>query len=472
MAALLSTVVDPSIALGASPPEPSTLQRQIERLLSPCAPLKCGVSVVEVATGDSPVRLNDLVPLKPASVQKLLTTAVALKELGPEFRFQTVLWQQDRSGARVGTLYVQGGGAPDLTLERAWLLAREVRKQGVQQVQRLVLDNSFYVETVQRQGQRAYQTSPSALALSFNSMAFQVCPNLPGQPATVTPDPWEFNVGVRGKIMTAKPGSVGALQIDEMQPEGGSGAFAIRGSIPAGSACQVFYRSVRDPLAYFGETFLRFLQEAGVRVPQHFERGTVVSAADKLFAQPSRGLVESLRDLNHFSNNFVGEQILFGLGAPQDVKLRERGTTSVKTVSREAGIGRVTSYLKDLGIPEGEFEIADGSGLSHQNRLSPRIVTSILRQMSFEGEIEAEFEVSLSVSGRSGTLRERDFSLPEGVIVRGKTGTLDGVSALAGYLVTKSKKRVAFAILQNAANDSSEAKKREDRIVSLLYREG
>jgi D-alanyl-D-alanine carboxypeptidase/D-alanyl-D-alanine-endopeptidase (penicillin-binding protein 4) len=116
----------------------------------------------------------------------------------------------------------------------------------------------------------------------------------------------------------------------------------------------------------------------------------------------------------------------------------------------------------------GKVELVDGSGLSHDNRAPTQLFCNVLYALSQDPNENVEFEHSLPVSGRSGTLHEREFGLPQGR-VRAKTGTIDGVSSLAGYLVSRHGNKYAFAVVSNSSRSKAEAVQVEDRFVRALY---
>jgi D-alanyl-D-alanine carboxypeptidase/D-alanyl-D-alanine-endopeptidase (penicillin-binding protein 4) len=225
--------------------------------------------------------------------------------------------------------------------------------------------------------------------------------------------------------------------------------------IASTAGCAEVYRSVTDPTAYFGAVFPQLLRSVGVSGKLLARRGAPPQNARPLTVARSKPLSQIVEDLNHFSNNFIAEQLLYALGGP-------------RPYDRERGLGVLTDYLLELGVAASEIRLEDASGLSHENRLTARALTRLLRANLESVEVHPEFEVSLSVAGRSGTLRKRDFGVPDGR-VRAKTGTLDGVSSLAGYLTTKRGRRLAFAILLNSMRDKQAALRIEDDLVRLLY---
>jgi D-alanyl-D-alanine carboxypeptidase/D-alanyl-D-alanine-endopeptidase (penicillin-binding protein 4) len=420
---------------------------------------KLAVLVYDTGTRQEVYSHSPDTPLKPASVLKVLPSLVALELLGPQYRFATRVYAERSGAPNVGRLFVQGSGDPGLTAETAWAMARAVRRKGIQAAQGLVVDDSLFEDHKPAQGPRAYQTGSSALSFNYNSYTFEVCPSEVGKPASVLVDPLELRIPLVGSILTGKSGGKG-FTIDPLPGGGVEGAkpFRISGSVSSRGGCQTVYRSMSEPSEVFGASFLGMLRAVGVQIPDQVFKAATPRQLDLVYTQESAPLSQIIRDLNHFSNNFIAEQILFALGQ-----------TESATFSRFRGLQRLESYLKSLGFRDSEFVIRDASGLSHDNRLSARMVMALLMRGLENQAVAPEFEGSLAVGNRSGTLRRRPMD-PNGVVLRGKTGTLDGVSSLAGYVVGQSGKKYAFVVLQNAVTSVDKAHRFEDALVATLAR--
>lgn len=413
-------------------------------------------AVYDLQTGKEISSRNEDKQLKPASVQKLLTSYSALKLLGPDYKFVTQIFTRGRKGDHVDDLIIKGGGDPYLTTENIWLLARRVVKLGIKDVRRLVIDNSAFVDQPTRSGQRAYETAPSALTFNFNSLALEFCVGPQNGSAVITPEAWNVPVKITGQVKVS-PTAKSAIQVEEIGNSKDSVAeFRVGGTLNQADGCKTVYRSINQAPRYFAEAFKKFLDLNNVQGQREISYSVTPSDATFVFAQESKALSEIVSDMNHFSTNFIAEQILYALGQ------NESGS-----FDRSRGVQRLSDVLKGLGFVEKEFVLIDGCGLSHDNRLSVKEIGKILLEVAKDEHLRPEFEVSLAVLGRSGTLRRR--SVPsENVTVRGKTGSLDGVSSLAGYLQTKSGRRVAFVILQNNVGSKDEAVQIEDRFVEAL----
>ncbi len=420
------------------------------------------LSVTDPLQGAVIFEHNAAKPVKPASVLKIVTTLALLKRYGPEHVFTTEILVDEVAKGVVRTLYVRGGGDPSLNLEEAWLIVRKLKQKGISRIDRLVLDDAAFDGERDPVGTRAYQTGSAALSFNYNSYGFTICPgDKKGSPAYVSADPPESGIIIENNVGTTAGDHCGAAVVQG----GDSRTFRVKGAIGVSSKCATYYRSVDDPPDYFGRTFLALLEGQGVKVPKQFSRANVPATASLVMIHGSKPLKSILGDLNHFSNNFIGEQLLFLLGDSADV-----GEVAALPgrFRRSLGLRRLAEQITLLGYMKDQFVLADGSGLSHQNRLTARMLTDIFHYIEHDEAIRPEFEDSLSVAFRSGTLKKREFE-PSDLTLRAKTGTLDGVSALAGFLINRQGRKLSFAIIQNGVASKDKAVQVEDQIVKALY---
>jgi D-alanyl-D-alanine carboxypeptidase/D-alanyl-D-alanine-endopeptidase (penicillin-binding protein 4) len=194
------------------------------------------------------------------------------------------------------------------------------------------------------------------------------------------------------------------------------------------------------PARYAAERFTIELRRAGVRVKRAARAGATPSGATLLGEWASPRMSVLIRHTNRPSDNYMAETLLKALGADHGAG----GTTAAGTeVARReaAGFGARPTMV-------------DGSGLSRRNRTTPRDVVELLVGMD-ESDLADPMRISLAVAGQSGTLADRMRGTAAQGRCRAKTGTLDGVSNLAGYCVSRSGARTAFAILMSGSVWSS-----------------
>lgn len=200
--------------------------------------------------------------------------------------------------------------------------------------------------------------------------------------------------------------------------------------------------------------FASQLRAAGVRVTGTSRAGVAARDAKTIAVVPSMPIGELARFINVPSNNFAAEMLLKDLG----LRYGAAGTTA-------AGARAVRDTLDDFGVRP---RIVDGSGLSRRNRATPREVVRLLERMH-DQDVAASFRSSLAVAGATGTVRRRMRGTRAARRCRLKTGTLRGVSALAGYCRAAGGRELGFALMFNRAN-TSVAKAREDRIAAVIAR--
>ena len=213
-------------------------------------------------------------------------------------------------------------------------------------------------------------------------------------------------------------------------------------------------RARLDAGRFAAARFAEQLRAAGVTVTGSSRGGAAPEDATAVGFVPSMPVGELVRFINVPSNNFAAEMLFKELGA----RYRDAGTTA-------AGADVVRDTLDAFGVRP---RVVDGSGLSRVNRATPRQVVRLLERMRNQ-DVAASFRASLAVTGATGTVKSRLRGTPAARRCQVKTGTLRGVSALAGYCRTTGGRDIGFALMFNGAN-TSVAKAREDRIVAAIAR--
>jgi D-alanyl-D-alanine carboxypeptidase/D-alanyl-D-alanine-endopeptidase (penicillin-binding protein 4) len=214
--------------------------------------------------------------------------------------------------------------------------------------------------------------------------------------------------------------------------------------------------NITDPTQYTLSTLKKYLGHAGIEFKGKIEKGRVPETARELLTHESEPLTLALQGLNKFSNNFVAEQILKTIGAK---KYGSPGTTL-------KGLKAFEDYLAELGYHSEQYKVLDGSGLSRQNRLSPKLIVDILRYVKNDLGVYPEFVSALGVMGVDGNVKNRMHGVKSSSRARVKTGTLNFVSALSGYFQSKDGETFAFSILMNSLKCSNGRIKRlQDQII-------
>ncbi len=423
------------------------------------------------------VNLGGDTPMNPASNFKLLTSFVALEELGPMYRFKTTLSAQEPlARGTLTNLYVTGSGDPYMVVERLWRMAGDLYVRGLRKIQGdIVIDGSLFDNDLHTDnwpdepGPQAYFAPTAAFAVNFNTVAFYVTPGArPGDEPQVVIDPQVDAVHYSIEAKTTASSTKKKVLITR-DPQLGGDNFKIRGQIPINYQFRKpTYRNVREPLQYAGEVFKSVLVNRGIAVSGKVRLGKTPSGAREIFVEESPELADLLKFVNKNSNNFMTEQILKTLAAE---KTGKPGRT-------DAGVKILTQHLQELGFSPKDFQVENGSGLSRNTRISPKALVTILETAWRDPAIHPEYISSLALGGCDGTLEDRQKDkvfhtkecLPR---LRAKTGSLRGVSSLSGFLTRADGETLAFCILMNNLSKPQEKESHQiqDEILKLMAEE-
>ncbi len=428
------------------------LGSKIDSILPNSKDLKVGIIVTSVDKGDVIFEKNADDLLIPASTNKVFTAYAALKKLKPNATFKTYILINAPVSNLVlgGDLYLKGGGDPSLVSERLWMLVNELVRSGIKTVKgNIVVDASYYdkVHTPESRPKylrdQAYNAPVGAVSFNFNTTTVYVRPNeRAGQAPVVYTDPENAYIEVVNQATTGKSGSASTLNVNRTEfVKGDIGdTVLLRGSIPVDGKEQHFYRNIVNPSLYAGHMMKTFLEQRGIKITGTVKEGSVPAEAKQILEFESQPLWQIIWGMNKFSNNFVADQLLKKLGAEF---WGVPGTL-------EKGVTVVQDVLADIGIPKSAYEIHDGSGLTRQTHVTARQITKVLAAAHKDFSLFPEFISSLVIAGEDGTLKKRfPSSQAEPVQMRAKTGTLDGVSALAGYTMSEDNELLSFAIILN-----------------------
>lgn len=408
---------------------------------------KTAVRVIKASSGEVLFDRKGLMPLLPASVMKLVTTASALHYLGPAFRFRTEFLSAGERGGGVidGDLIIRGGGDPKLTPEAVWLMVEELRRMGLTEIEGdIVVDDSFFdghkspPSWKAKRSSRAYDAGIGALSVNFNTIAFHIYPaQKPGAPLIVGVEPAAGEVRLINKSLTSnkKRGKVTVRKMNSKNKK----VFIIKGAMKPGAKKKIIYLNVDEPWRYAGEIFLAYLNRAGIKTKGKIIRGVAPANAKLLYSHKSQPLAVTLRELNRYSSNFMAEQIVKTIAA----------NISGKPGAHRSALGLTKKFLLESGVNVEGVKLMDGSGMSRQNRLTARAITDLLEKMAGRFDIGPDFISSLGIMGVDGSVGKRLIASPAKAFARAKTGTLNGVSSLAGYVEGKSGELFAYAILMN-----------------------
>jgi D-alanyl-D-alanine carboxypeptidase/D-alanyl-D-alanine-endopeptidase (penicillin-binding protein 4) len=284
-----------------------------------------------------------------------------------------------------------------------------------------------------------------ALGVNYGAYAVTASPGAnSGDPVHVEVDPAIGYFPIVNRARTGPRGRAPALEVERVHGEGVE-QVVVSGTLPAGSEPKTLYRSVLDPLGYAGALLRMQLEANGIRVEGDARRGLVPEGATLLLAFEGRPLAEIVRLFVKHSNNAIAEGLLKALAAH----------AGARPASWEQGLAVVRRELKALGLPVEGAALVDGSGLSTENRVPPRLFVEALRLAHRSFRFGPEFVAALPIGAADGTLEKR--AEEAGAAVRAKTGLLTGVTGLSGYARLGDGRVAAFSVLANGYRGSAEA---------------
>lgn len=425
-----------------------------------------GIKVLSLTRGDILYQRNSGKTLLPASNIKILTSAVALKELGGDYQFLTTVSTDGdlKHGVIKGNLYLKGYGDPRLVSEELWMIVKSMRNQGIKRIYGdIIADDTFFDDQIigagvaKNAGPEPYNARISALSLNFNTVTVYVDMALKkGVRPRVRIDPQTKYIKISNNAKTVFKGKHKKLIVGRVIGKGYD-TVVVKGAI---STPRFYtYIAVSDPTLYTATVFKEFLGKEGIRVSGEVLIGKEPENLNKLVIHKSRPLSLIIQDMNKISNNFIAEQVLKTAGAE---KSGVPGTI-------KKGLKLVSRFMKSLGYSPSSYTMVDGSGLSRKNRLSPDQIVDILKSMHDDFSLRPEFASSLGIMGIDGSLKKRLNGLTKKRFIRAKTGTLNGANSLSGYIGAEGGEELAFSILMNSKKCSwNKVTKIQNRIVTRL----
>jgi len=414
--------------------------------------------------------LNAAKLMMPGSVMKIVTAATAAETLGWDYRFETriVSMVPIESGVLGDDLYIVGGGDPSIS-ERSdtpgtlRAIARQVREAGITRIEGGVIgDDDLFDDRGIGDGwtldNLPYGYSAATSALEYNEGSADLLIRAgaqEGDPVTIQVRPDGTDLEVENKLVTVAESGNGALTLQRLP---GSSRVLVQGQIPAKAAPFVRTASVDNPTRFFASALRKALVAEGIQVAgdaidiDELESKPDLTRARTLVSHKSPPLGELVSSMMKVSQNQYAEILLRTLGLPRrSGDAAEAGTMGALGASGATGAmgaRKAREVLQRWNIPDDSVVMADGSGLSRYNYVTSEALVRILQVMRGEAR-HAPFVESLPVAGRDGTLARRLAGTAAEGKVRAKTGTVDNVRAIAGYVETADGNTLVFSMIAN-----------------------
>ena len=428
---------------------PEQLAERLDRILADPALARAhvGLTVQVAETGEVLYERAGEKRFTPASNTKLLTGAVALDALGPEFRWTTRLVADGSidGGALDGDLWIVGGGDPSLSRDALAGWTSELRAVGIRRVTGdVIADDRVFDEPQWGEGWMwddlfgGWSAGVTGLQLSPNTVRAVVAPGTRlGDTTRLVYHDEGPQLPIVNRVLTGAPGSEARLQF---VPPAEGGAVELRGWVPLGPDSTSLYLATPHATLYVLDWLRLRFAEAGIAVGGEFRRARLDERPGEetwTHETLSEPLSVVLGEMLKPSDNQMAESIL-----------RTIGRVEGRAGSPAEGIDVVTSTLAGWGIEPGAVDLSDGSGLSRYNEVTPNALARLLRAM-WRHEHYATFLAALPTAGVDGTMRRRLIATPGADNVRAKTGSLSAVRGLSGYLLDGSGETLLFSLLIN-----------------------
>ncbi len=404
--------------------------------------------VTDIESGEVVLEWNADEPRNPASTIKLITTLVGLDVLGPAYTWTTDIYAlgEVENGRLNGDLLIKGHGDPFLVTERVWQMLRLVRQYGIQEIGGdLLIDDSYFQvpdfdpAAFDNQPLRAYNVGANALLMNFKVVRYWFEPDFDKNAVRVLVDPPLDNLKVDNRL-SLKPGSCRGYQRGiSISANESFDEIALSGRFPSGCERYAMDRSVLDHAEFAYGLVSSLWRELGGQFDGDWRREMAPEEVEPLLEFRSLPLGHLIKRINKYSNNVMARQMLYTLAA-EDEKLPP---------TEAAGRHLIKTWLEERDLDGGGFVLENGAGLSRESRISARQFGRIL-SYAWQQPYMPEFLASMSLSGLDGTARRRFRDPSLSGLAHLKTGSLDHVSAVSGYMQSRSGRRFALVVLQNA----------------------
>lgn len=426
-----------------------------------------GISVFDLTTGKHLFQYQDEKLYRPASTEKVVTSVSALATLGTEYTMDTHLKYTGRieNDTLKGNLYLIGGFDPELMDEDLDSLVDVIARSGIRCIaDTLVADVSMTDSVYWGNGwswddvPASFQPYLSPLMLNRGCVDVTVVPTRKDSLPLVVCVPASDYYQVDNDGVSLQP-QAGPLRITRNWLHNGN-LIHISGNVAKETTRTL---SIYDSKEFFFQTFARRLKEKGVEFHQtafaDCPENDSLAVVSLLFTM-RRPIGEVLKQMMKESDNLCAESMFYHMAM---------NYAKHKRVSDDDGTDAVKYFIKEsLGLNPEYCNIVDGSGVSLYNYISPRLLLEFLKYAYYHADIFQPFYEALPIAGVDGTLEHRMKQGKAHRNVHAKTGTVTGVSSLAGYAKAPNGHQLAFSIINQNVMKSRQARTFQDKVCEIL----
>jgi D-alanyl-D-alanine carboxypeptidase/D-alanyl-D-alanine-endopeptidase (penicillin-binding protein 4) len=406
--------------------------------------------------------------MNPASVIKLLTTYAALELLGPAYQWKTEIYTDAgiHGDALPGNLIIKGYGDPSLSLENLWSMLHSLRQQNIRVVRGdLVIDNSFFnvmaadPAAFDNEPLRPYNVQPDALLINFKTLSLRLMPDSASQQIRIVPEHDLPKLEIVNALFL--DGASCNNWRDRLNPvvteDQDSATLTIYGNFSLECGEKMLLVSLFDHPRYNYGSFKQLWQELGGSISGGVRLDRLPQDAQLLLVRESRALAEVVRDINKNSNNVMARNLLLTISA-------ELGGAP-GTVENATALLNQWLALKGLHFPE--LVLENGAGLSRIERISAKHLGQLLLA-AYHSPVMSEFMASLPIAAVDGTMQNRLKNQAIAGSAHIKTGALDGVKTMAGYVLDRKGRQQVVVFMINHGN-SNYGQAAQDTLLEWVY---
>lgn len=405
--------------------------------------------------------------LNPASVMKLVTTYAALDLLTPTYRWKTEIYRDGNvvNGVLEGNLIIKGYGDPSFKAQEFWRLLMSLRQAGIGQINGdLIIDKSYFAKTTSPSRSfdneiwRAYNAEPSAFLVNGRNTSFRF--TVSGTDVNINQE-FELPEVEIVNQMTLKQGLCGAWRNDmayDVKSLPHKAIVTFSGKFSAECAERYLELSVWDDEKYAFFTFKKLWRELGGSFNGQLKlQESMPIDAIKVTEQFSEPLAYVVRDMNKWSNNLTARQLLLTIAAEK----------SLASATQSDGAEVIKNWLKSKWMKFDELVIENGSGLSRIERISAEHL-GLMLVSAYHSPTMPEFIASLPILSKDGTVMSRLKDSQSNGRAHLKTGSLDGVSTIAGYVLDAANRRYVMVMMVSHAR-AADSKNAQNALIEWLH---
>lgn len=429
-----------------------------EALTKAQLPAESVAIVVQPVDGGVPIiSHNAAKAMNPASVMKLVTTYAALEALTPAYRWKTEVYRNGtlNQGVLDGDLIIKGYGDPALNITEFWRLLQQVQQQGIRQVKgNLILDLSVYAPEVSQrpvlddEPWRAYNANPSALLLNGRNTSFRFSvANTGNKPVVQISQEFELPQIRVINAMQIRKGACNDWRSDlrySITPQADGVTVAFSGTLPDQCDERYLELSVLSDTQYVFFSFKKLWAQLGGQFNGQLVLAPATDANTLVTTWLSPPLDSVVRDINKWSNNVMARQLLLTIAL-------EAGFTPADEAGAVLALKQV---LRQRGLQFPELVLENGSGLSRIERVSAEHLAELL-VTAWQRPVMPVLMASMPILGLDGTTKKRLAESASKGMAYLKTGSLEGVSSIAGYMQDMAGKRYVLVVIANHARASA-----------------